>query len=71
MAYLAVAVSLVLVMNFPRGWRMWTLAEWSVGAGVAGRLVQVLVLPYPVWLLMASAATIVALGPEPAERFSD
>jgi hypothetical protein len=67
MAYLAIAVGLVLVMDFPRGWRMWRLAEWSVNAGLAGRFVQILVLPYPVWLLMTSAAALVALGPAPAD----
>jgi hypothetical protein len=65
--YLAAAAGLILVMDFPRGWRMLQLAEWSVGAGVAGRLVQIFVLPYPAWLLMFASAALIALGPERAD----
>jgi len=63
--YKAVATGLVLVLNFPRGGVLIRLSNWSQGSGLAGRLVQILVLPYCTWLLLASLFMLWYLAREP------
>ncbi len=70
--YKAVATGLVLVLNFPRGGVLIRLSNWSQGSGLAGRLVQVLVLPYCTWILLTSMFLLWYLGHEPRGiEFSD
>ncbi|HWT83116.1 MAG TPA: glycosyltransferase family 87 protein, partial [Candidatus Methylomirabilis sp.] len=63
--YKAVATGLVLVLNFPRGGVLIRLSNWSQSSGLAGRLVQILVLPYCTWILLASLFLLWYLGREP------
>ena len=65
MMYKVIATGLVLVLNFPRGGVLIRLSNWSQGSGLAGRLVQILVLPYCTWILLASLFLLWYLGREP------
>ena len=70
--YKAVATGLVLVLNFPRGGVLIRLSNWSQSSGLAGRLVQILVLPYCTWILLTSMFLLWYLGQEPCGiEFSD
>ncbi|MGC1722024.1 MAG: hypothetical protein WA746_23805, partial [Isosphaeraceae bacterium] len=70
--YKAVATGLVLVLNFPRGGVLIRLSNWSQSSGLAGRLVQILVLPYCTWILLTSMFLLWYLGHEPRGiEFSD
>lgn len=53
-AYRWIATGIILVMNFPRGGVLIRLADWSQHSGLAGRAVQVVVLPYGTWVLLAA-----------------
>ncbi len=61
-----VVVGLMAVINMPRGEAFRDLAAWSVHAGLAGRIVQVLVLPYVIWVLFGSMA-VIRLGAPPLQ----
>ena len=50
--YKAMATGLILVLNFPRGGLLLRFADWSQTAGLAGRLVQIIVLPCCTWILL-------------------
>jgi len=63
--YKAIATGLVLVLNFPRGGVLIRLSNWSLSSGLAGRLVQILVLPYCTWILLTCLFLLWYLGPEP------
>ena len=63
--YKAVATGLVLVLNFPRGGVLIRLSNWSQSSGLAGRMVQILVLPYCTWILLASMFMLWYLGRGP------
>ena len=63
--YKAIATGLGLVLNFPRGGVLIRLSNWSQSSGLAGRLVQILVLPYCTWILLASMFSLWYLGREP------
>jgi Glycosyltransferase family 87 len=70
--YKAVATGLVLVLNFPRGGVLIRLSNWSQSSGLAGRLAQILVLPYCTWILLTSMFLLWYLGHEPRGiEFSD
>ena len=62
--YKAVATGLVLVLNFPRGGVLIRLSNWTQTSGLVGRLVQILVLPYCTWILLASLFLLWYLGRE-------
>ena len=64
--YKAIATGLVLVLNFPRGGVLIRLSNWSLSSGLAGRLVQILVLPYCTWILLAALFLLWYLGREPS-----
>jgi hypothetical protein len=63
--YKMLATGLVLVLNFPRGGLLLRFADWSRTGGLAGRLVQTIVLPYCTWILLGSLLLLWYL-----ERFS-
>ena len=48
------ATGLILVLNFPRGGLLLRFADWSRTSGLAGRLVQIIVLPYCTWILLGT-----------------
>jgi hypothetical protein len=50
-AYALVVIGFLAVLNMPRGEPLQQLAQWSQSAGLAGRLVQIVVLPYATWML--------------------
>ena len=52
--YKAMATGLLLVLNFPRGGLLLRFADWSRNSGLAGRLVQIVVLPYCTWVLLGT-----------------
>ncbi len=60
--YKGVATGLVMVLNFPRGGALIRLSNWSQTSGLAGRLVQIVVLPYCTWILLASLLLVWYLG---------
>ena len=62
--YKAVATGLVLVLNFPRGGVLIRLSNWTQTSGLVGRLVQIVVLPYCTWILLASLFLLWHLGRE-------
>jgi Glycosyltransferase family 87 len=67
--YKAIATGLVLVLNFPRGGVLIRLSSWSQNSGLAGRIVQVLVLPYCTWILLAAMFLFWNLGREPRASY--
>jgi len=50
--YKWMATGLILVLNFPRGGLLLRFADWSTTSGLAGRLVQIVVLPFCTWILL-------------------
>ena len=64
--YKAVATGLLLVLNFPRGGVLIRLSNWTQTSGLFGRLVQVFLLPYCTWILLASLFLLWYLGRSPS-----
>ena len=62
LAYKAIATGLILVMNLPRGAVLHKLASWTLSQGLAGRLVQIIVLPVCTWILLAAFCWLWFLG---------
>jgi len=60
--YKAIATGLVLVLNFPRGAQVLRFADWSKRSGLAGRLVQIFVLPYCTWIVLFALLLLWFLG---------
>jgi hypothetical protein len=60
--YKSIATGLVLVMNLPRGALLHKLASWTLIHGIAGRLVQIIVLPACTWILLAAFCLLWFLG---------
>ena len=56
--FIASTVGILAVMNMPRGPRFRSLALWSLDAGIVGRLVQILVVPYAIWCLIGVMAVL-------------
>jgi hypothetical protein len=56
--FIASTVAVLAVMNMPRGPGFRRLALWSVDAGIGGRFVQVLILPYAMWCLFGVMAVL-------------
>lgn len=56
--FIASVLAILAVMNMPRGARFWSVSEWSLGAGTAGRIVQIFVLPYAMWCLFGIMAML-------------
>ena len=48
------ATGLLLVLNFPRGALLLRFADWTLTAGLAGRLAQMVVLPICTWILLGT-----------------
>jgi hypothetical protein len=59
-------VGLLAVLNMPRGWFLHNTATWSLNAGVAGRVVQAVVLPYAMWVIFGVMA-VIGLASRPGE----
>jgi hypothetical protein len=57
-AYALTVIGFLLILNMPRGKPLHELADWSEGAALPGRIVQVVVLPYAVWVLLLALAVI-------------
>ena len=49
-------------MNLPRGAVLHKLASWTLSHGLAGRLVQMIVLPVCTWILLAAFCWLWFLG---------
>jgi hypothetical protein len=62
LVYKAIATGLILVMNLPRGAVLHKLATWTMSHGLAGRLVQIIVLPVCTWILLAAFCWLWLLG---------
>jgi hypothetical protein len=63
--YKAIATGLVLVLNLPRGGLLIRFSDWSQSGGLIGRLIQVFLLPYCTWILLASLFLLWYLGRQP------
>jgi hypothetical protein len=58
LAYSLTVIGFLLILNMPRGKPLHDLAGWSITAGIPGRLVQVIVLPFAVWVLLFALVVI-------------
>jgi hypothetical protein len=56
--FIASVLAILAVMNMPRGARFWSLSQWSLEAGSAGRVAQIFVLPYAMWCLFGVMAML-------------
>ena len=57
-SFVAAILGFLLVLNMPRGKPLHDLAEWSETAGLTGKLVQIVVLPYAVWVSLFAMIVI-------------
>lgn len=56
--FIASTLALLAVMNMPRGEKFAAIVRWSLDAGTAGRIVQILVLPLAMWCLLGVVAAL-------------
>jgi len=56
--FIASTVGILAVINMPRGAGFRSIALWSLDAGIVGRFVQILVLPYAMWCLIGVMAVL-------------
>lgn len=61
-------VALLVALNWPRGGPLRELTAWSLNGGWQGRVVQAVVLPFPVWALLFTLFLIGTIGVSRTQR---